>query len=58
MQEKIPLIHRDISSSSFNERVLQEGKDSKVPLLERVKFLAIYSNNLGEFFKARINILF
>ena len=54
MQEKIPLIHRDISWLSFNERVLQEAKDPKVPLLERVKFLAIYSSNLGEFFKVRM----
>ncbi len=49
-----PMIHRDVSWLSFNYRVLQEAKDPTVPLLERVKFLAIYSNNLDEFFRVRI----
>ncbi len=47
-------IHRDISWLSFNYRVLQEAKDPRNPLLERIKFLAIYSSNLGEFFRVRV----
>lgn len=50
----IPYLHRDISWLSFNYRVLQEAKDPSVPLFERVKFLAIYSNNLDEFFRVRV----
>ena len=54
MIENIPYIHRDISWLSFNERVLQEAKDDSVPLIERIKFLAIYSNNLDEYFRVRM----
>ena len=50
----IPYIHRDISWLSFNYRVLQEAKDQSVPLFERIKFLAIYSSNLDEFFRVRV----
>ncbi|MDX9749848.1 MAG: polyphosphate kinase 1 [Flavobacteriales bacterium] len=48
---------RDLSWLSFNERVLQEAKDKRVPLLERIKFLAIYSSNLDEFYRVRVAAL-
>ncbi|MEM9820054.1 MAG: hypothetical protein AAF985_03240, partial [Bacteroidota bacterium] len=53
MQEPI-YVERDISWLSFNHRVLQEAKDPRTPLYERIKFLAIYSSNLDEFFRVRI----
>lgn len=49
-----PFVARDLSWLAFNERVLQEAKDPSVPLLERIKFLAIYSSNLDEFFRVRV----
>ena len=47
-------INREISWLKFNQRVLQESNDSTVPLIERIRFLGIFSNNLNEFYKIRI----
>ena len=51
------LIKRDTSWLHFNARVLQEATDSRVPLYERIKFLAIYSTNLDEFYRVRVSSL-
>ncbi len=45
---------RELSWLSFNERVLQEAEDPSVPLAERMKFLAIFSSNMDEFFRVRV----
>lgn len=50
-------LHRDINWLSFNYRVLQEAKDDRNPIFERIKFLGIFSSNLDEFFRVRVSNL-
>lgn len=53
-KESRPYLERDVSGMYFNRRVLQEACKDSVPLLERLNFLGIYSNNLDEFFRVRV----
>lgn len=55
--EEIQIRHRDLNWLSFNERVLQEAQDPSTPLYERLKFLAIFSMNLDEYFRVRVSQL-
>lgn len=55
--EEFTFFNRDLSWLSFNERVLMEAESPRVPLLERIKFLSIYSSNLDEFYRVRMPVL-
>ncbi|KAA5549182.1 polyphosphate kinase 1 [Adhaeribacter rhizoryzae] len=57
MEKDKKIFNRELSWLAFNHRVLQEAKDPTVPLLERIKFMAIFSSNLDEYFKVRVATL-
>ena len=54
-KQKFKYYNRDISWLRFNHRVLQEMEDQRNPLMERLKFAAIFSSNLNEFFEVRVS---
>ncbi|RZL48835.1 MAG: polyphosphate kinase 1 [Pedobacter sp.] len=56
-KNKLPFLNRELSWLYFNERVLQEAADETVPLIERIKFLSIFSSNLEEFYRVRVATL-
>ena len=59
MHKKYPFTqNRELSWLRFNERVLEEAADPRVPLLERLKFIAIFTSNLDEFYMIRCGSLY
>ena len=52
--KKMPFLEKELSWLSFNHRVLQEAQDKRVPILERLRFLGIYSSNMDEFYRVRV----
>ena len=52
--DKQMFLEKELSWLSFNHRVLQEAQDTSVPLLERFRFLGIYSSNMDEFYRVRV----
>lgn len=53
-RKELPLIPKELSWLSFNERVLQEAADHSVPTIQRLRYLGIFSNNMDEFFRVRV----
>src|SRR5262249_3707337 len=53
--QRAPILNRELSWVEFNARILNEARDARNPLLERVKFLAIFASNLDEFFQVRVS---
>ena len=57
LPDQTPYFNRDLSWLKFNERVPFQAQDIRIPVLERVRFLVIYSSNLDEFFMKRVGYL-